>query len=200
MSELDDRLRAALGDLGEATQRQIRPPGADAVPAAGRRRRRAALAAIAALTLVLAGGVATGWWLVGTPAPFHRSRPAAAPVCLPAAGSAFLPDDTSDALRGQVGNLLGRTPQVTDYHYESKQQAYERFKEQFRDAPDLVAATRPDSLPASWRFTLRCAADFPTVQERLTWAVPGVDVLCTCGAHIPDKSTVPGDVRSGPSN
>ena len=173
---LDDRLRAALGDLGEAAQQQVRPAGAAAVPAAGRRHRRTVLAGRTALALVLTGGLVTGGWLVRDAAPVNGT---AAPGCVPAEGSAILPLDATEALRTQVGAVLKRSPGVASTDYESRAEAYENFTELYRDSPDLVATTKPESLPEAWKFTLRCAADYPAVKKRLD-ALPGVDVVCSC--------------------
>jgi hypothetical protein len=139
--------------------------------------------------LVLASGLVTGWWLLRDTAAFDRS---AAPGCAPAEGVAFLPPETTDELRMQVDAALYRSPQVTSHVYESRDDAYQRFTQLYRDAPDLVAATRPEHLPESWRFTLRCAADYPAVKERLT-ALPGVHVVCACDPPVPDNPTVPRD-------
>src|SRR5687768_5202176 len=121
---LNDRLRAALGDLGDAAERRVRPAGVGAVAAAGRRRRMGLRAAGAALALVLAGGVPTGWWLVRGAAPADRADRAdraAAPGCVPATGSAFLPPETTDELRMRVGAVLSRSPEVASSEYESRQ-------------------------------------------------------------------------------
>ncbi|GAA2645215.1 hypothetical protein GCM10010399_93850 [Dactylosporangium fulvum] len=175
MSELDDRIRAALSAASEAAQRQIHSPGAEAVPAAAQRRsHRTVLAAGTVVALVLVGGVATGRWL-GSGSP----EPVAAPGCVPTDATAFLRVDTTDEERAQVGDVLAGSSEVTSYTFENKDEAYERFRWQFRDAPDLVAVTRPENLPESWRFRLRCAADFPAVRDRLQTR-PMLDVICTC--------------------
>jgi cell division protein FtsX len=185
----DDRLRTALGALGDAAEQRVRPAGAAAVPAAGRRRRRTVRSAGAALALVLAGGVATGWWLVRDAAPADR---VAAPGCAPAIGTAFLPHQTTDEVRARVGTVLAGSPGVGSVDYESREEAYRRFAELYRDSPDLVESVRPDSLPESWRFTLRCAADFPAVAERLA-ALPDVTLVCSCDPPPSSKPSRPGD-------
>jgi cell division transport system permease protein len=70
--------------------------------------------------------------------------------------SIFLKGDITtpqqDALADQLkGDPLVKQP-VT---FETKEQAYEKFKEQFKDAPDLIKATKPNSLPASFRVQLK---------------------------------------------
>jgi hypothetical protein len=191
-NRLDDRLRAALGGLGDAAEQQVRLPGAGAAQTAGRRRRRAGFAAGTGLALVLAGGgVTAGWSLARDGGPSGRGEQVAAPGCPPADVSAFLPlprAGSTDELREQVGAILHSSPEVASFAYESQQEAYRRFKEQFSDAPDLVAATKPESLPASWRFRLRCATDYPAVRARLE-TLPGVDLVCTCEFTDPDKLT-----------
>jgi cell division protein FtsX len=185
--DIDEQLRAALGDLGDTAERQVRPPGADTVLPAGRRRRRTLLATGTALALVL---VATGWWLASNTGPAHRANRAAAAACAPMDGAVFLPSDPTDALRTQVGGILSRSPEVASYDYWTSQDAYDNFVRMFSDAPDLIAATRPDSLPPSWRFALACSADFAAVKQRFA-GVPDVLVSCLCGP--PDHPVVPGD-------
>lgn len=153
------------------------------------------LATGTALALVLAGGLTTGWWLVRDTTPSDRADRVAAPGCVPAEGSVFLPIDTTHELRTQVGAILARSPEVDSSVYESREQAWQRFKEQFRDAPDLVDATKLENLPESWKFKLRCATDYPAVKERLH-TLHGVDVVCSCDPGVPNKPTVPSDTTS----
>jgi hypothetical protein len=192
---LDDKLRAALGDLGDVAEQRIRPAGVGAVTTAGRRRRIGLRAAGTALALVLAGGLPTGWWLGRNAAPSDQGDRAAASGCVPTWGSAFLPPETTDRLRLKVGAVLRGAPEVSSAAYESREQAYRRFKELYRDAPDLLETTRPESMPESWRFELRCATDFPAVKQRLT-PLPGVEVVCSCDPRMSDKRTVPNNVTS----
>src|SRR5690348_4943947 len=56
--------------------------------------------------------------------------------------------------RTQIGKDLAAMPQVEKVFYESKPEAYKRFKEQFKDSPDLVANVTPDALPESYRVKL----------------------------------------------
>jgi hypothetical protein len=182
---LDDRLRAALGELGEHAQAGLRPPGSGRIPVVARRRRYAAAAGGAAVLLAVAATV----WAGIRPGPPPDAQPAA-PVCAPVQGRAFLPQDATTKETEQVGLELGRSPEILAYGFETKDEAWARFQAQFTDAPDLVAATKPEALPTSWWFQLRCAADFPAVQARLA---PLADtVTCQCGpADDPLASPVP---------
>src|ERR1041384_6605459 len=69
--------------------------------------------------------------------------------------SIFLKSDITADQRSGLQNDLQNDPLVQSVIYESKEQAYQRFTTQFRDAPDLVAATKPDSLPESFRVKLK---------------------------------------------
>ena len=66
--------------------------------------------------------------------------------------------------------------EVATVQYESKQEAYESFKELFRDEPDIVAATTPDSLPESFRVKLKDPNEFEVVRDRLEGR-PGIDKI-----------------------
>jgi len=69
--------------------------------------------------------------------------------------SVFLTDDISDQQRASLETKLKEDPAVEKVFYEDQDTAYKRFKEQFRDLPDLVRSVGPESLPASFRVTLK---------------------------------------------
>jgi cell division transport system permease protein len=82
-----------------------------------------------------------------------------------------------DVTQEQIAQLrtdLFRTPQVQDVFYETKEMAYQRFKDQFKDSKDLVDNVSPDALPESFRVKLKNPEQFQIVasafQDR-----PGVD-------------------------
>lgn len=78
--------------------------------------------------------------------------------------------------RDQLNKDLHATPQVQTVFYESTADAYKRFKEQFKDSPDLVNNVSPDALPESYRVKLKNPENFQIVasafQDR-----PGVDTV-----------------------
>ncbi|MGH2726018.1 MAG: permease-like cell division protein FtsX [Actinomycetota bacterium] len=77
-----------------------------------------------------------------------------------------------DSIEGDIVAM----PEVASVQYESKQEAYESFKELFRDEPDIVAATTPDSLPESFRVKLKDPNEFEVVRDRLDGR-PGIDKI-----------------------
>ena len=82
----------------------------------------------------------------------------------------------SDQQRSQLQADLSATPQVEQVFYESKQQAYERFRETFKDSPDLVANVTPEALPESFRVKLKDPQQFDVVASAFTGR-PGVDTV-----------------------
>ncbi|WP_238010672.1 permease-like cell division protein FtsX [Dactylosporangium sp. AC04546] len=171
MSELDDRIRTALGTLAHDAAQQVRAPGAPAAATAARRRRLAGAGAALAL---LASGTATGAWALNDrPA----DRPGEVAACAPADAAAFLPIYGEDEAKERVRAVLDTAPEVRSMAFETREHAYERFKIEFRDDPDLVNATTADNISASWRFTIRCTTDFPPLKSRLL-EIPVIDVVC----------------------
>jgi cell division transport system permease protein len=69
--------------------------------------------------------------------------------------SVFLAPKISPQQRTAIGDQLRGQPVVERVYYESRQQAYERFKDQFKDSPDMVRNVSPDVLPESYRVKLR---------------------------------------------
>jgi cell division transport system permease protein len=96
--------------------------------------------------------------------------------------SIFLCDDTTpcapitDEQREQLRRDLEEQPVVAEVFFESKQDAYERFQELFRDQPTLVESVDPQTLPASFRVRLENPALFGVIAEQFA-AYPGVEEI-----------------------
>jgi cell division transport system permease protein len=69
--------------------------------------------------------------------------------------SVFLNTDITDQQRADLEARLKGDPAVQSVFYEDQETAYTRFKDQFRDLPDLVKSVGPESLPPSFRVTLK---------------------------------------------
>jgi cell division transport system permease protein len=79
--------------------------------------------------------------------------------------SVFLAPKISPEQRESIGQQLRGQSVVERVYYESKQEAYERFKDQFKDSPDMVRNVSPDVLPESYRVKLRDPAQFAQVHD-----------------------------------
>jgi cell division transport system permease protein len=80
--------------------------------------------------------------------------------------SVFLKADVTEAQRTALQADLKGDPLVQQLIYESRDTAYQRFKTQFKDAPDLVSSTKPDSLPESFRVKLKNAEKFQSIYDK----------------------------------
>jgi cell division transport system permease protein len=76
--------------------------------------------------------------------------------------------------RDAIKTELTRMPEVKRVYYESQQMAFQRFKEQFKDSPDLVRAVTPESLPESFRVKLVDPRQYQVVTDAVA-AKPGVE-------------------------
>ena len=83
--------------------------------------------------------------------------------------SIFLSDDVTDEQRAAIESELEGSSEVQSFIYESKDEAYERFQQQFSQQPELVENTPADALPESFRVELVnperyevIAAEFPS--------------------------------------
>jgi cell division transport system permease protein len=86
--------------------------------------------------------------------------------------SIFLADDVTDEQRADIESRLEASPEVRNFLYESKEEAYERFQQQFSQQPELVENTPADALPESFRVELVnperyavIAAEFPNKEN-----------------------------------
>ncbi len=81
--------------------------------------------------------------------------------------SIFLKPDITDEQRTALQTQLDSDPLVKQpVIHETKEQAWKKFQTQFKDAPDLVAATKPDSLPESFRVQLKNPTQYQQIFNR----------------------------------
>jgi cell division transport system permease protein len=80
--------------------------------------------------------------------------------------SIFLKKDVTDQDRSTLESALHGDTMVQQVFHESQEDAYNKFRTQFRDAPDLVAATKPESLPESFRVKLKDPTKFAVVADK----------------------------------
>lgn len=103
--------------------------------------------------------------------------------------SIFLARDVTQEQRNELRLELEAMPDVDEVYFETKDEAFVRFKEQFKDTPELVQNTSPDVLPESFRVKLRDPEKFEVVasafQER-----PGVDNVVNQRDLLKDFFTV----------
>ena len=69
---------------------------------------------------------------------------------------------------------LEAMPEVQTVYYESQDEAYEQFRRQFEDSPDLVENVTADALPESFRVKLEDPTQFAVVAEAFA-SRPGVE-------------------------
>ena len=72
-----------------------------------------------------------------------------------------IPAEQRDTIRGQLESV----PAVERVYYESKEDAYTRFRDQFKDSPDMVRNVSPDVLPESYRVKLKDPTQFAQVHD-----------------------------------
>jgi cell division transport system permease protein len=88
--------------------------------------------------------------------------------------SVFLRNDvTAGELDGLRSDLAGMR-EIETFTYVSQTQAYEEFKKQFADQPELYEELPKDSLPASFRISLVDASQAEEVAARVDGS-PGID-------------------------
>jgi cell division transport system permease protein len=88
--------------------------------------------------------------------------------------SIFLKSDVTSAQRDALRTRLAKDPLVRDVFYETKDEAYKRFREQFKDSPELLQNVRADALPESFRVKLRDPRQYEAAATAYG-ELPGVD-------------------------
>ena len=88
----------------------------------------------------------------------------------------FLTGDVSEDERASIRADLEQMTEVQTVVFESKQEAFNRFKQLFRDQPGIVENTEADALPESFRVKLKDPQQFEIVRDRLQGR-PGIEEI-----------------------
>lgn len=90
----------------------------------------------------------------------------------------------ADAVMSQAADALREDDRIASVETETRQEAYERFKELFANQPELVEIARPEALPAS--VTLLPADDVHPgdLADAVTAAYPAIDSV-SAGCELP---------------
>lgn len=91
--------------------------------------------------------------------------------------------DCSSSTCVQLRRDLEATAGVQVVEFESRQDAFERFKRIFEGQPELLALARPEALPASLRITLSDPQQAGAISQAFTGR-PGVDRVTDQGEYI----------------
>jgi cell division transport system permease protein len=110
--------------------------------------------------------------------------------------SIYLRNDVTQPQRDQLGAELSAMPEVERVIFESREEAYRRFREQFKDTPELVESTSPDVLPESFRVKLKDPSKFDVVASAFADR-PGVDDVVDQRALLKDFFDVLNAFRAG---
>jgi cell division transport system permease protein len=89
--------------------------------------------------------------------------------------SIFLADNVTDQQKQAIETKLRNSPEVKHFIYESKAEAYARFKQQFAQQPELVQNTPKDALPESFRVELVNPERFRVIAAEFPNGKNGVD-------------------------
>ena len=89
--------------------------------------------------------------------------------------SIYLADGITDPQRDAIAAQLDSSPEVKDYIYESKADAYARFTQQFQEQPALIANTPQDALPESFRVELVNPERYQVIAEQFPVGQNGVE-------------------------
>ncbi|MER7166154.1 permease-like cell division protein FtsX [Micromonospora sp. NPDC000207] len=90
--------------------------------------------------------------------------------------SIFLKPEATEEQRTALEGQLRSDALVRETIYVDKNEAYERFKEMYQDAPDLVNAVKPDQLPESFRLRLVDPEQYRQINDQYS-SVEGVDQI-----------------------
>lgn len=91
----------------------------------------------------------------------------------------FLKTDVTEDQKTAIKSDLDADPLIANYAFETKADAYNRFKELFAAAPELTSLTKEDSLPESYRVKLKDTNSFDSFKAKYEkfFAEGGIDVI-----------------------
>ncbi|WP_306215677.1 permease-like cell division protein FtsX [Actinoplanes sp. RD1] len=160
-----------------------------------RRRQRIAVAGVAAGVVAALGVTAVVHQRPASPAPAGSEMllvGESSECRLPASDdeitdpSIFLTATATAEEQSALAQALGSDPRAGTVHFESREEAFQKFQRLWRDSPDFVQSVGPESLPGSFRLRLTDARDFPAFRDQYL-VMPGVQDIAgiTCPANAP---------------
>ncbi|MCZ2836703.1 permease-like cell division protein FtsX [Modestobacter sp. VKM Ac-2985] len=111
--------------------------------------------------------------------------------------SIYLADDVTDEQRDSIAAQLDASPEVQDYIYETRAEAYQRFTQQFQEQPALIANTPEDALPESFRVELVNPERYPVIAEQFPNGAAGVDEVRDEGDFLDRLFSLLNGARNG---
>ncbi|NMO50939.1 ABC transporter permease [Actinoplanes sp. TBRC 11911] len=81
--------------------------------------------------------------------------------------SIFLRSDVTDAQRQAIDQAISSDPLVSNKTYETREEAFNRFKELWQDSPDFVKSIGPNSLPESFRVKLKDPEKYKAFADKI---------------------------------
>ena len=81
--------------------------------------------------------------------------------------SIFLREDVTDAQRNAINQAIDSNALVESKTYETREQAFEKFKVLWRDSPDFIESVGPDSLPESYRVKLKDPEQYKAFADQM---------------------------------
>jgi cell division transport system permease protein len=81
--------------------------------------------------------------------------------------SIFLREDVTEAQRTAINQAIDGNPLVQSKTYETREEAFEKFKVLWRDSPDFINSVGPDSLPESFRVKLKDPEQYAAFAEQM---------------------------------
>jgi cell division protein FtsX len=88
----------------------------------------------------------------------------------------FLTEDAGAGQRAPIEAALSGLHPVGDIGFETREQAWQRFKETFKDKPDLISTASADAMPESFRLTTE-SSEFDCAQLAPVRRLPGIDSI-----------------------
>jgi cell division transport system permease protein len=81
--------------------------------------------------------------------------------------SIFLREDVTEAQRTAINQAIDANPLVQSKTYETREEAFEKFKVLWRDSPDFINSVGPDSLPESFRVKLKDPEQYAAFADQM---------------------------------
>jgi cell division transport system permease protein len=111
--------------------------------------------------------------------------------------SIYLADGVTPQQRDSIAAQLDASPEVKNYLYESKADAYQRFTQQFQQQPALIANTPQDALPESFRVELVNPQRYPVIAQQFPNGQNGVDQVRDEGDFLDRLFSLLNGARNG---
>ena len=100
----------------------------------------------------------------------------------------FVQTNASEQRERRIGQVIDGAPNVVDWTFHTKKEAYREFKRLYKKQPEIYGSKEPSDFPSRFEVTLSSTQDLDLFERTLVGATTGVDRIVPGGCATESPS------------